>query len=414
MSANHKLKILYSHFLADENHPAVQMVQAISRQLRALGHEVLVHRSLGPVQDVEDRPKTARPHQSHRFASIKNRLWFAKALARNHRMLRRDREAIAAFQPDIILAREDAYCVSIVQAARSSKVPIVTYADVPVAYETRMFHSAKRWHPPFVVEAIERWWLKQSQAVITPSHPAAEQLKKYGLAVPIHVSANGVNPESFPATNLEQKRRARLALGLPSNATIIGFQGSFRTFHGIDLLRDMILATAARHDVHWLLIGDGPERSELQKDIAGRSQATFLGLQPPGRMGDLTSLFDIAVSTHTFIEGSFYFCPLKILEYAAAGCAVLASAQGDIPRLLDAGRVGIVIDNPAPTAWIAALIELLDNPQRVGELGRCARDFVLGEFTWRHSAERIEGILRDALHAPVLDRGGLLLDVRSA
>lgn len=401
------MRILYSHFLDDDDHPAVQMVHAISRQLRSIGHEVCVHRSLG--EATGGHREVAKPTRRTPLTAVKDRFWFARALARNRPMMRRDRAAIEAFRPDVVLAREDPYCVSMALAAGAAGVPLVTFADVPVAYETRTFPVGGRWHPPFLVEAIERLWLKRCRAVVTPCRPAADELKKYGLEVPIHVSANGVDPENFPETTPEQREQGRRALGLPEGATIVGFQGSFRRFHGIDLLRDMILATASRPDVHWLLIGDGPERGRLEAAVAGRSRATFIGKQPPGRMGALTAAFDIAVSTHVFVDGSFYFCPLKILEYGAAGCAILASTQGDIPRLLDGGRAGVLVDGPDPAAWIAALVGLLANRRRAEHLGRAAREFVLGHLTWKHSAIRIESILNAALAMPMPAPIGLVL-----
>jgi glycosyltransferase involved in cell wall biosynthesis len=312
-------------------------------------------------------------------------------------MLKRDIAAIREFEPEVILAREDAYCTSIVHAAKTFKIPFVTYADVPVAYETRLFHSDARWHPPFLVERIERWWLKNSQAVITPCHPAADELKVYQLNVPIYVTPNGVVPEKFSRLTPNEKLQKLAEIGVPPGSTVIGFQGSFRKFHGIDLLREMILRTVNRPDIHWLLIGDGPERAPLQDAVAGCHSVTFMGKQPPENMGDLTSLFDIAVSSHMFINGSFYFCPLKILEYAAAGCAIIASTQGDIPRLLDDGRVGVLVDRPDPESWVNAIEGLLDDVPRMRQLGRSAREFVTAHLTWRHTAERIEVVLKNAL-----------------
>ena len=64
------------------------------------------------------------------------------------------------------------------------------------------------------------------------------------------------------------------------------------------------------------------------KAVAENSSVTVLGRQPPDRMGELVGVMDIGISTHVFVQGPFYLCPLKILEYAAAGCAVVASAGG--------------------------------------------------------------------------------------
>ena len=164
-----------------------------------------------------------------------------------------------------------------------------------------------------------------------------------------------------------------------------------------------MLRTAGRAEVHWLLVGDGPDRSAVETATAGRVAATFLGWQPSERMSGLTSLMDIGVATHLFYTGPFYFCPLKILEYAAAGCAVLASNQGDIPALLDNGRAGVLVGSPDPVAWAGALGGLLDNPAQIRVLGAHGRQWVLGHRTWRHTAEGVAGVLQQA----VTGKGGL-------
>ena len=128
--------------------------------------------------------------------------------------LKKDLQAIADFQPDIVLARQDAYCWSVVKAAVQKKVPVVTYADAPVAYECRMFNLASRWHPPGVVEWIEKRGLQQSKAVISVSNPGANRLRKYQLKVPIHVISNGFEASNFPARSQADRDRLRSELGV--------------------------------------------------------------------------------------------------------------------------------------------------------------------------------------------------------
>lgn len=388
------MKILYSHYLATDNHPAARMVRAISDELRSFGHEVFIHRSFGP-ETAADGGKAETAERRGVLAAVKGRLWFAKATARGAAMARRDTAAIKYFRPDVVLARQDAYCWSMPKACSRSSVPLVAYADAPVAHETRLFDKRRRWHPPRLVESIERWGLKQSRAIVTVSHPAAERLKRYRLEVPIHVIPNGVHPGRFPMLAPGRREEQRQALGLGAEL-IIGFQGTFRPFHGMDILRDMMLSTISQPGIQWLLIGDGPQRGMLERAVAGRAAAVFAGMQPPERVGELLALVDVAVVPHANLGDDFYFCPLKILESAAAGCAVIASNQGDIPKLLDHGRAGMLVSGSGREAWRDALRRVLDDEQYRRSLGEAARRFVLSNFTWRHTARRVEKVLEQA------------------
>ena len=87
------MKVLYSHYLADEGHPAVRMVDAIAEGLRSLGHDVQVHRSLGEIGS----PSASVPAKAHRLSAVRGKLWFAKAISRNTGMETRDAISLLAF-----------------------------------------------------------------------------------------------------------------------------------------------------------------------------------------------------------------------------------------------------------------------------------------------------------------------------
>ncbi len=393
------MKILYTHYLSKPNHPALCMVEQIAAQLRGLGHDVRVHSSRGlspSPPGVDPWPQT--PVSTHaRSQKLRSALWFAKEMSRNFKWYCKDWQAIKEYQPDIILARQDAYLWSVVHLGDWLQTPVVTYADAPVAYESRMFGADGRWHPPGLVEQIEKWGLSRSAAVITVSRPGQRRLQNYGLTKEVHAISNGVDPGRFEILAEEQRLEIKRELGL-DRPVILGFQGSFRDFHGIDRLRDLMLAFADDPRVQWLLIGDGPERATIQREVVSVS-AKFLGFRQPAEMGRLLSVVDIAVAPHAQMEGDFYFCPLKILEYAASGCAVVASDQGDIPLLLDEGRAAMIVTSDRGSEWEAAIRQLLDDPERRKALGQRARAHVLSNLTWATTASKVQTVLQAAMAA---------------
>lgn len=390
------MRILYSHYLADDVHPAAQMVHAIAQEMSRMGHEVKVHRSTGPAKPSAGSSGSRKPSFAHR---LRNRLWFARAIARNRAMIRRDLKAIDAFQPDVILARQDAYCVSMAIAALRRGIPLVTYADAPVAYETRIMNGNDgRWHPPGLVETLEKWTLRHSEAVVTVSGPAASLLERYDSGTPIHVVPNGVDPSRFQRLSDKQRVEARRAIGITA-PRVAGFVGSFKAFHGINRLREMIQTIGPRADTQWLLIGDGPERTSIEASLADRTDVISLGRRPAAEVGRLLSLMDVAVVPHPRFAGDFYFCPLKVLESAAAGCAIVASDQGDIRNLLDNGRSGVVLSSDDIPSWSDSIEELLDAPDRAKGLGESARRHILSQSTWEQTARRVADVLKDAIES---------------
>jgi glycosyltransferase involved in cell wall biosynthesis len=395
------MKILTSHYLSDPQHGAARIFGEMCRALGARGHEVIEHRS-DPTPAASLASAAARPR---RFQAGRNALWFAKALARNRAMLRTDRAALERVRPELVLARQDAYCFSMALAASRLEVPLVTFADAPVAYETRTYGSRSgRWHPPGLVEAIERWTLKRSRAVVTVSTPSAELLSRYGVDCPIHVAPNGVDPDRFPELSDRERSVLRRSLNLTA-PRIAGFSGTFRVFHGLDHLKRVIQALGPRPDTEWLLVGDGPEAPALRDALRDRTDVVFTGFLPREDLGRVLPLIDVAVASQPPHTGPYHFCPMRVLECAAAGCAVVASNMGDIPRLLDDARVGIVLADAGVDAWRAAIEALLDDPRRSAELGREARSWMMTHYTWAHTAERVELALYEALAAPSTTAG---------
>jgi glycosyltransferase involved in cell wall biosynthesis len=396
------MRVLCSHYLADENHPAVRIIQVIGQQLRSLGHEVAIHRSFGPAPRSASGAHSDGTGVAGLQAAIKGTLGCTQAMSRHRAMVRRDRAAVACFRPQVVLCRQDAYCWSMPLVCRRLGVPLVSYADAPLGHERHLFGrttprgGARPGHPPRLVEALERWGLKHSRAVVTVSCIAAKRLRRYKLGVPVRVIPSGVHPELFPQLPPDERQEKRRFLRLRA-PLVIGFRGTFRPLPEIDCLRELMLKTSARTDVEWLLIGDGPGREVLRKEMAGKVRAVFLKAPPAEYLGRLLSLIDVAVVPPAHSAGDFDCLAPKILEFAAAGCAVIASDQGDIAKLLDHGRAGLLLSPSDQAHWQAALSRVLDDGPYRQLLGRAARRFVLSNFTWRHTARRLEQVLREVV-----------------
>src|SRR5262249_17859361 len=101
---------------------------------------------------------------------------------------------------------------------------------------------------------------------------------------------------------------------------------------------------------------------------------------------------DVAVAPYPLLE-PFYFSPLKVLEYMAAGRAIVASNVGQITDFVKHGETGLLVP-PGDAARLAnAIRQLAGNAALRESLGRNARRDVVRFHQWTHRARRITELI---------------------
>lgn len=135
--------------------------------------------------------------------------------------------------------------------------------------------------------AITTWFelfnLRNAHTVVVVSQVLKDELISRGIAAnTIVVNPNGVNAQDFDAAKLINDRQAIREQLTITDKHVIGFVGTFAAWHGIDIIAALIDAMKEQHNVHFLLIGDGPLLPELRASIAYQqnNNVTCTGLLP--------------------------------------------------------------------------------------------------------------------------------------
>ena len=138
------------------------------------------------------------------------------------------------------------------------------------------------------------------------------------------------------------------------------------------------------------MIGDGPLKSSLQDRIrqAGLEKAvTFTGVVTHEDIPQYLATMDVAVAPYPAI-GNFYYSPLKLFEYMAAGRAVVASRIGQVAQVITDGVNGLLYEPGHRAGLVNRLRELRESSALRLELGKNARR-ASRDFTWERNAERV-------------------------
>jgi len=153
---------------------------------------------------------------------------------------------------------------------------------------------------------------------------------------------------------------------------------------GVDLA---LAAVAGCRAVELEIVGDGPERSRLERlvrELGASERIRFIGFEadPVRRMASWRLL--LVPSLH---EGN----PIAVLEALAVGTPVLAGPLPGVAEIL-AGRGGWTLTDRAVATWSAALDRHVRAEGEGGEASRAARARFLDAFTAEQAAANMAAL----------------------
>lgn len=224
--------------------------------------------------------------------------------------------------------------------------------------------------------AIDHW-------VSTSRYNAAQVEARYAREV--SVIHNGVDTDTFCPRDPEHS-----LANLPAGARVIVSVGRLVGWKGLHLIIEALAELPP--DVHFLVIGEGPERQALQalaERLGVGARVRFAGRIAHAELPRWLACGDIFVQP-SIGEEAF---GISVVEAMACGLPVLAADNGGMREIVVPGTTGYLLPPGDVVAWRAALKEMLaaGGP----EMGLAARRRAIDSFTWAANAAALERMLAE-------------------
>jgi glycosyltransferase involved in cell wall biosynthesis len=317
------------------------------------------------------------------------------------------------YQIDLLYQRHGKFNCLGVLLKWLKRVPLVLEYNGSQFWSYKNYDRKKRFWFLWLVNCFEKLNIHQADRIIVVSQVLKEELMSCGISEKkILVNPNGVDVATFdPAylASVRDKKRHELAL---SDKFVFCFIGSFSPWHGINILTEMIPTVVANSTAaHFLLIGDGPLRIDLEDTLksAGvtEKQVTFTGMIAQEKGKEYLAAADAFLSpTQPNPDGSRFFgSPIKMFEYMSMAKPIIASDIEQVASILqpayyvkDVGKdnidlkktCGILVASRDINGFIQAarLVQKADAVMHK-QLGKNVRAAVKARYTWNHHVKKI-------------------------
>ncbi|BAP87925.1 putative glycosyltransferase [Burkholderiales bacterium GJ-E10] len=404
------MKILYLN--ADSGIPvlgdkgASVHVREFTAAAAALGHEVvLACAALGE----GNPPPPARllhlemPNDPEVVAAVGRRLGIAaseletvemrrelRRIAYDDTLVRRTTTELSriGFRPDVVYERHSLLCSAGAEIAAHYGVARILEVNAPLVDEQARYRGLRLVDRATAMQAAS---YRGAQVVVAVSDAVAAHVRQVvGYAVRVEVVPNGVDTERFGTGGKGDEIRRAFGLG---DGTVIGFIGSFKPWHGVDLLIRAFEEIASGHpSARLVAVGDGPDWAAARDRVAASScagQVLLPGRVPHADIPHWLEAMDVTAAPYA-PQDDFYFSPLKIIESLAAGRPVVAPRLGQITDIVQDGATGVLYEPGSVRGCAQALGVLLAQPQLRQRMAENARAFA-GECSWKRVVGTVLG-----------------------
>jgi glycosyltransferase involved in cell wall biosynthesis len=299
------------------------------------------------------------------------------------RMIFQVNELVKTQRIDIVHTHEVKSDVIAYLASRLQPVPIMTTLHGWIANNLK----------GKVFIALDKRIARHFDRVIAVSRQIEQELLKAGVPQnKICLLHNAIVVENYRRQGM--RGVLQKVVGRPVENPVIASVGRLSPEKGhADLVDAIALVKKSGHKVSLVLIGDGPERQSLLRQIEKHGLQNCVHLpgyvQAPQRLLEEVDL--MVLPSHT--EG----LPNAALEALLMEVPVLATRVGGTPEVITDGETGRLVEAHSPQELAEGIFEFLVSPEKWRRMAKRGKERVMTHFDFRARTRKLETIYQELL-----------------
>lgn len=237
---------------------------------------------------------------------------------------------------------------------------------------------------------LDRRVLRGYDGVVAVSDEVRRRLMDAGVPRErIWLICNGIPLRRFADAQRRREQRHEQDTTLK-----IGLVGRLSKEKGVDIfLRAAAEVIRERPDTEFVVAGEGPERNALETLAKNLGLAGKARLH--GRTDDMPEFYaSVDVLTVTSRKEGL---PIAVLEGMASELPVIATAVGDVPKVVRDGETGLLVKSEDPDGMATAMGRVINDPNLRRSLGVSAQRLVAAQYSSEHMAAQYLDLYQSVL-----------------
>jgi len=238
--------------------------------------------------------------------------------------------------------------------------------------------------------------LHLSDAILCPSGVTRDYIASLGVErARVTVIPNGVSPSDFSPSPLPPRA---------GRVPILLYLGTLADWQGLEVVVKALPMILARHPIQLRIVGRGRsrQRKRLLKQVRRLGVEASVVVQsavPHHEVPALIAAADLCVAPLSLTERNITqgACPIKILEYMAAGRPLLASNLPIVRELVREGLDALLFSPDDPEDLARQALALLEDFDLSERLAASASRRALTQFTWHEAQKKLVKVYRSLL-----------------